>query len=342
MEEFLKAVGVGVHGSKDLSFEQAKQAMKLIIEGDSEDIETGAFWMAMRYKGETVEELTGFLQALREETRVVDTSTFDPVDLSVPYDGKNRTPHILPAAIFIATACGAKLVGHGSENVPAKFGSSYYEVLIELGCCYLKDREDVINALESSGFAYLPQWCFNRKLFALLPKRRNFHLRTYLNVIEKLINPFNAKRIVAGIFHKPYFKKLKELLSFIGFERYYVIKGVEGGIEPNPFRETYVIDKDGREMKLKPVQNWEIKESPINIRENAKLCYSILKNEDNPLKDWAVQTSAFLLFTGEIVSSIEEGIDKSKEALETGRALETFESFKRITKISNSKIRFFS
>jgi len=83
MEEFLKAVGVGVRGSKDLSFEQAREAMKLILDGE--------------------EELTGFLQALRDETKIVDVSYFNPIDLSVPYDGKNRTPHILPAAIFIAT-----------------------------------------------------------------------------------------------------------------------------------------------------------------------------------------------------------------------------------------------
>lgn len=339
MEEFLKAVGVGVRGSKDLTFEQAKEAMHLILDGESDDIETGAFWMAMRYKGETVEELTGFLQALREETRIIDVSGLDPVDLSVPYDGKNRTPHILPAAIFIATANGVKLTGHGSENVPAKYGSSYYDVLIEMGCCYLKDKEDVINALEKSGFAYLPQWCFNRKLFAILPKRRKFHLRTYLNVIEKLINPFNSKKIVAGIFHKPYFKKLKELLISSGFEDFYVVKGLEGGIEPNPFRETLLIDKNENEIKIKPVQDWELTESPVNLKENAKICLSILRNENIPYKSWAVQTAAFLLFTGKVVDSIEEGIEVSLEALSSWKAFEMFENYRKVTQLSSSKIR---
>ncbi|NPA51348.1 MAG: anthranilate phosphoribosyltransferase [Aquificae bacterium] len=340
MEKFLKTVGVGVHGSKALSFEEAEEAMRIILNGDCDDIETGAFFMAMRYKGEEIQELKGFLEALRDETKITHTPKFKPLDISVPYDGKNRTPHILPASIFIATSSGLKITGHGSENVPAKYGTNYYDVLIEMGCCYLKDKEDVLDALEISGFAYLPQWCFNRKLFALLPKRRKFHLRTFINVIEKLLNPFNTKKIAVGIFHKPYFKKLKELLTHLQFEDFYVIKGVEGGIETNPFKPTTIIDKEGKEIKISPSKPINIEEKSISLKENAKLCYQILKGESHPLEQWAVETAGLLLFIGGVASSIEEGIELAKENLKTKKAYKTFENFQKITVHSSDKIRF--
>ncbi len=339
MEKFLKTVGVGVHGSKHLTFEEAKEAMKIILNGNSDDIETGAFWMAMRYKGEDIEELKGFLHTLREETKIVNTSSFDPLDISVPYDGKNRTPHILPVSIFIATASGMKITGHGSENVPAKYGTGYYDILIEMGCCYLKDKEDVLNALEISGFAYLPQWCFNRKLFALLPKRRRFHLRTYINVLEKILNPFNTTKIIAGIFHKPYFKKLKELLSYLKFKNFYVIKGVEGGIEINPFKPTTILDKDENEIKISPSTQLKLEERSISIKENAKICYQILKGEDHPLSQWAIDTAGILMLAGGTVSSFEEGKEVAHENLKNGKALKMFENFKKVSISSTSKIK---
>ncbi len=337
MEKFLKTVGVGVHGSKSLSFEEAKEVMKIILNGNSDDIETGAFWMAMRYKGEEIEELKGFLQALNEETNIIDVSYLNPIDISVPYDGKNRTPHILPVSIFIATASGIKITGHGSEGVPAKYGTGYYDVLVEMGCRYLKDKEDIINALENTGFAYFPQWCFNRKLFSLLPKRRKFHLRTYLNVLEKLLNPFNTKKIIAGIFHKPYFKKLKELLSFQKFEEFFVIKGIEGGIETNPLRPTVILDKEGKEIKFSPEKPINLQEKPISIKENAKICYQILQGKNHPLSIWAVDTASLLIFASGKTSSFEEAKEVAKENLKNQKALKLFKEFQKITSQSRKK-----
>ena len=129
--DYLKLVGVGKNGSKDLTENQAEETILDILNQEATTVQRSAFYMAMRMKGETIEELIGFLKGMRKETMIFDLSEYDPLDIAINYDGKNRSLHILPSAVFIASGAGLNSASHGSSKVPAKYGTNINDVLNE-------------------------------------------------------------------------------------------------------------------------------------------------------------------------------------------------------------------
>ena len=333
MQGLIKKIGVGKERWKDLSYEEAYNAQKKILEGESTDIQTGAFWGIMRVKYASVEELEGFIDATKETVNHIEAQEFHPVDLAVGYDGKNRSVHILPAAIFIAAGAGAKVVGHGNENVPSKYGITYYDVLRYMGCGLLAEKEDILKTLELSGFAFYHQSFMSPKLASLLPKRREFGLRTYINTIEKILNPFQTTKVLIGMAHSKFLDKYIQIASHSGFKNIFVVKGLEGGIEPFSDRETKVITNKIFSISIIPKDMEDINIfEKISLKENVQLCSDILENKENPFKKWAVITAGLIIYSYGIGENITEAIKKAEESLETGSALESFEIYRSLSK----------
>ena len=334
MIEFLKKVGVGKTKSKDLTYEEAYQANQKILNGKSTDIQTGFFWGALRIKGETDEELQGFLDSFKEETNFIELDDAQPVDLAVPYDGKNRSIYILPASIFIATGAGAKVVGHGAEDVPSKFGITYHQILNLMGCMYLTTEEEIKKALDLSGFTFYHQKYLNPKLFALLPKRQEFGLRNYINTLEKLLNPFKTTKVLIGVKHSNYVQKYIELGYFSGFKDIFVVQGLEGGIEPYPDKETKIYTTKIFSLKVIPKDlemETLVKSKNLSIKDNADICLSILKNEDNPFKNWALITASLIIVAYGLTEDLRDAIRLAEESLNSGSAYESFEIYRSLT-----------
>lgn len=334
MIEYLKKVGVGKQRSKDLNYKEAYEANTKILNGEATDVQIGYFWGAMRMKYETEEELFGFLDSLKEETNIIDSDELCPLDLGISYDGKNRSVHILPASIFIATGAGAKIVGHGNEKVPSKYGITYHQILNAMGCLNLSNPDEIIKALELSGFSFYHQKFMNPKLASLLPKRQEFGLRNYLNTVEKLLNPFKTTKIIIGVAHNPYISKYIQLSLYSGFKDVFVVKGLEGGIEPFPNRDTKVITNKIYSLTIRP-KDLKIEATPISeylsIEQNAKLCISILENQEDNFKNWALITAGLLLIAYGTTEDLKQAVDLAEESLKTGAAYESFQIYKSLT-----------
>ncbi len=334
MLSYLKKVGVGKKHWKDLSYQEAYEANRKIINGEASDIQIGAFWEAIRLKYASLEELTGFLDSLKEDTEFVDTSDFKPLDLAVNYDGKDKSFHILPASIFIACGAGAKIVGHGNENVPSKNGITYHQVLNAMGCSYIKCKDELLKALEISGFSFYHQKYYNPKLSALLHKRREFGLRTYINTVEKIINPFKTTKVLVGFTHSNYLEKYIQLGYHSGFKDIYVVKGLEGGVEPFPDKETKIQTNKIISFSILPKENNEnniFYTRNINVKENAEICISVLKNNDSPFKDWAILSAGLIIVASGLTSDMKDAVSMAEESLKTGTALESFELYRSIS-----------
>ncbi len=340
MITYLKKVAAGKERAKDLTYGEAFQANKDILDRKATDIQIGAFWSAMRVKYATIEELKGFIDALREETNYIDSYELNPVDLAVGYDGKNKSIHILPASIFIAAGAGAKIVGHGNEKVPSKFGITYQEVLNAMGCFILTNSDDILKALELSGFSFYHQKYLNPKLASLLPKRREFGLRNFLNTIEKMLNPFRTTKVLVGVAHTQFIEKYIQIAHHVGFKDIFVIKGLEGGIEPFPNKETKVNTNKVFSLSIIPKRlNEDIKFTQnISLKENADICLSVLKNEDNPFTEWALLTASLIITAYGIEDDIKNAVLLAEESLNSGAALECFEVYKSLT--VNKKVTF--
>ncbi len=330
MESILKQLGK--KNAKDLTYNEAFQVHEKILNGKVSDIKLAAFWMGERIKTESIEELNAFLDASKEFCNFVETGELSPLDLAVNYDGKNKSWHILPASIFIATGAGAKIVGHGAENVPSKFGITYHQVLNKMGCKCSNKTEVLLKSLELSGFAFYHQKFIVPKLYTLLPKRQDFYLRTYINVIEKLLNPFKTTKVIVGVAHTPYIEKYIQLGYHSGFKDVFVVKGLEGGIEPYPNKETKVFTSKGYSFSILPKDiKVDITVEEINVEENARICEEILEDKANPFKDFAIITAGLLIQAYGLTDNITEAIKLAEESLASGAAYENLQICKSIT-----------
>ncbi|WP_457642457.1 anthranilate phosphoribosyltransferase [Persephonella sp.] len=330
MIEYLKVIGVGKRGAKDLTNEQAYNAEKSIIDREATDLQVGAFWSAIRNKYASIDELKGFIKAHRENTDFLKTD-IKPLDIAINYDGKNRTVHILPASIFIAAAAGAFIGGHGAEDVPSKYGVSYHQILEKMGCKTPTRKETVLKTLENTGFGFYHQKIFNRKLYDLLPKRKEFGLRTYHNTIERMLNPYQTDKMITGVSHPPYIQKYFDLAKYVGFERITVFKSLEGGVEPFPNHETHVfINKKEITVYPEGIKKEYILRK-LTPQENAKICLDILKNQDENYVPFAILTSAILLIAYGTADTVEEGKELSEESLKSGKAYSRFNLYRELS-----------
>ncbi|MBK3332254.1 hypothetical protein GWK41_04135 [Persephonella atlantica] len=331
MIEYIKKVGAGKKRFKDLTTEEAYQVEKLISEGKATDLQTGAFWSAERIKYASVEELKGFLKYHRENIKTVDTE-IKPLDIAVNYDGKDRSVHILPASIFIGAGAGTYIGGHGAENIPSKYGITYHQILEKMGARTPSNIDTVKKTLEKTGFGFVHQRVFAQKLFNLLPKRKEFGLRTYHNTMERMLNPYNTDRVITGVSHPPYIEKYTELARFAGMNKITVFKSLEGGVEPFPNHETKLFI-DGRESLIVHPEgiNKKIILQKLSPEENSKICISVLKEKETPYTPFAVLTAALLVIAYRKTESFEEAKELAQESLLSGRAYEKFKKYCEIT-----------
>ncbi|WP_457626521.1 anthranilate phosphoribosyltransferase [Persephonella sp.] len=330
MINFLKKVGAGKKRFKDLSVEEAYLAEKEIIENRATDIQIGAFWSAERIKYASVEELKGFIDLHREYMDYIETD-IKPVDIAINYDGKDRSVHILPASIFIASGAGVFLGGHGAENVPSKYGITYHQILELMGAKIPEKKETIRKSIEETGFGFAHQRVFAQKLFNLLPKRREFGLRTYHNTMERMLNPYKTDKLITGVSHPPYIQKYTHLAQHVGIKRITVFKSLEGGVEPFPNHRTEIHIND-HTFTLHPENiKKELILKKISPEENAKICLQILKNENPECEPFAVLTASVLITAYGITDSIEKAKELAEESLFSGKALEKFKRYTEIT-----------
>jgi len=330
MIEFLKKVGAGKKRFKDLTRKEAYDAEKMITDGKATDLQIGAFWSAQRIKYASVEELKGFLDLHTEYMTTIDTQ-IKPLDIAINYDGKDRSIHILPASIFISAGTGIYLSGHGAEDVPSKYGITYHQIIEKMGAKTPEKIDTVRKLLEKTGFGFIHQRLFAQKLFNLLPKRREFGLRTYHNTMERMLNPFKTDKVITGVSHPPYIQKYTELARYVGMERITVFKSLEGGVEPFPNHETDIY-LNGKKLTVYPEGiKKELILRKVSPEENGKICISVLKNENEDLIPFAVLTASILIMAYGNTQDLTEAKQMAEESLKSGKAYEKFKKYCEIS-----------
>lgn len=210
-QSFIKAVGTGPKGNRDLSFEESKKAMGLMLSGAVSEAQMAAFLIGWRLKPETIEEYQGALEAMNELTALenVEGETFE---LGFPYDGKNDAPYLFTLTSQLLRPFSLTLVSGGDEKVPSKDGVTVKNLMQRLG--------PVDNFLYQDRKEFLPQ------LSSLTALRNEIGLRTAFNTLEKFSGRARSSFGATGVFHKPYVqkyngifdKKMKGLALFSGNE----------------------------------------------------------------------------------------------------------------------------
>jgi anthranilate phosphoribosyltransferase len=257
----IKRICTGPELSKKLSFEDARDAMRCIIDGNANDVQAALFLIGLRVKRETDEEFKGIQQALLDSSQIITSKSEQVVILSDPYNGFTRH---LPASPFlpaVLAALGVATISEGLQAVAPKFGVTHHAVLQAAGKNIGLSPQQVADRLTDSdiGWGYIDQSQVNPGLNALIPLRTLMIKRPVIATSERLICSIRGQlktHLISSYVHKAYPRIYSMLAEFSGFDTTLLIKGVEGGISPSLRDQSKMISysksADGQAIELHP------------------------------------------------------------------------------------------
>ena len=232
--QYVRTLGRGPGRSRALTREEARVALAMVLRGEADPHQIGAFLMLLRYRGEDPGEITGLVEAARDVFGAGLPAGCPAVALDWPSYGAGRTrgaPWFLLAALALAQA-GHRVLMHGSNEFTR--GTAVTAALDELGLPVCRGAHEAAGELGARGFAYLPLAALCPALDGLLRLRGLLGLRSPINTAARLLNPFDARAGVDGVFHPPYIALHLSASALLGRGRLVVVKGGGGEAERNP------------------------------------------------------------------------------------------------------------
>lgn len=328
--QLIAKIGKGQKVSKDLTWEEAKQAMRLLVEGRATPTQVGAFLLAMRVKMESITELAAFTSAAREYVPPLPVPRQLPlVDLPT-YAGKQDTFHVSAGAAIVAAAAGASILLHGHEGIPERPGTA--QILAKLGIPTDLPPKQAVDELTAKGLVYLDIALYHPPVARFLDLRRELGVRSFFHPVAKMLNPARAASQVIGLSHPPYFEKTAEALLMLGSKRALIVRGSEGEPELSIASVTKVLEV--RDERIVPVTlspkdaglppgNFQAMAGfpPGQLDQEAALLRRILHREvPGGPRDWVVLNAAMLLYVAGKAQSMAAGVPLAQQALESGAA----------------------
>ena len=339
-----------VVGQLDLTTEEMKLVMRQIMTGQCTDAQIGAFLMGMRMKSETIDEIVGAVEVMRELAEPVHFNTERLVDTcGTGGDGMNIF-NVSTAASFVVAAAGGKVAKHGNRAVSGKSGSAD---LLEAAGVYLElTPEQVARSVDTVGVGFMFAPAHHGAMKFAAGPRRELGLRTLFNILGPMSNPAGVKHQVLGVFSRELCRPMAEVLARLGSVHVLVVHAQDGLDEISLAAPTFVAElKNGEvnEYKIQP-EDFGIKsQSLIGLNvEDAEGSLALIRDAlgrrqtENGQKaaDIIVLNAGAALYAADMASSLREGVSVAHDVLHTGLArdrLEELVSFTSIFKQENQR-----
>jgi anthranilate phosphoribosyltransferase len=308
-----------------LTADHAAVVLAEIMEGRSSEVQTGAFLIALRTKGETVPELVGLARTMRSLAADVETVRDDLVDTAGTGGGPS-TFNVSTTAALIAAGAGCAVAKHGNRSNTSRCGSA--DLLEALGVDIELSPPAVARCIEEVGFGFMFAPRHHQAMAHVVPVRRELAVRTIFNFLGPLTNPAGATRQLLGVSDRHYQETIAEALVGLGSVRALVVNAEDGIDELSVSSPTRVIEvKDGgtEEWFVDPVR-YGIEVAPLeevaggSPEENAAAVRAVLAGESGARGDLAVLNTAAALYVGGGAADLEAGISTARETIDSGAA----------------------
>ncbi|RMF88295.1 MAG: anthranilate phosphoribosyltransferase [Nitrospinota bacterium] len=317
---------------KDLSEQEAAQVMAEIMNGEATPAQIAAFLTALRIKGETIAEITGCARVMREKARRIHTTYPNVVDTCGTGGDGSHTFNISTIAALVVAAAGVPVAKHGNRSVSSKCGSA--DLLRTLGVNIELPPERVEACLAELGIAFLFAPLLHGAMKYAIGPRREIAIRTIFNILGPLTNPAGAQAQLLGVYSASLTEVLAGVLANLGSRRAFVVHGSDGLDEITLTGETKVTELRDREIKTYQITPEDFglqRTTPETLKgddpeTNARIALEILHGKKGPQRDVVVLNAGFALVAGGGASSVEEGIAKASEAIDSGAALAKLEA----------------
>ncbi len=327
IKEAIGKVMLGEH----LLGEEAEAVMGQIMAGEATPAQIGAFLIALRLKGETVEEITGCARAMRRSAIPVRPRRQDLVDTCGTGGDKTGTFNISTTAAFVVAGAGLGVAKHGNRSVSSRCGSA--DLLEALGVNLELAPEQVADCIDEVGIGFLFAPRFHPAMKHAIGPRREMGVRTIFNILGPLTNPAGATRQIMGVYDPSLTSPLAQVLGKLGAQAAFVVHGADGLDELSTTgvnRVSHLQDGSVKDFSLDPAELGLPGARLEDLRggtaeENAQITQAILAGERGPRRDVVLLNAAAALVAGGMARDFKEGLQQAAEAIDSGMAREKLE-----------------
>lgn len=323
---------------ENLTREEAYQLMKRMMEGEATPSQMAGVLTALRMKGETVEELTGLAEGMRQKAAAVSLRVSGAVDTCGTGGDGGRTFNISTGAAIVAAAAGIPVAKHGNRAVSGRSGSA--DVLEALGVHIQMSPEEAETALDRLGICFMFAPLFHHAVKRVMPTRKELGFRTCFNLLGPLANPANVKRQLMGVYDPSLTETVARVLLTLGTERALVVAGLDGIDEISISGPTRISEvKDGQ------VTTYTLTPEDLGVRQampeavaggdagtNARILRRVFQGEEGPCRDVVLVNAGAVLYVAGRAKSIPEGVRMAADAVDSGKANEKLEEMIRYSR----------
>lgn len=320
---------------------EMRDTMGQIMRGEAEEAQIGGLLVALRLRGETVEEIAGAVEVMRELAKKVDLDLTNAVDIvGTGGDGANLF-NVSSAASFVAAAAGARVAKHGNRSVSSSSGAA--DLLDRAGIYLELDAGQVARCVDTVGVGFMFAPSYHSAMRHAVGARRALGLRTIFNLLGPMTNPAGVKRQVIGVYDRSYCRILAEVLQSLGAEHVLVVHSEDGLDEVSLAADTHAVElKDGelREFSIRP-EDFGIERRDLSglivdgAAESLALIRAALGGDDSAAADKAADVIAMnaglAIYVSGVADTAEQGVAMAQDAIGSGLAGEKIKELAAFT-----------
>lgn len=316
---------IGIAAERALSRDEAEAAFAALFEGAATPSQMGGLLMALRVRGETVEEIAAAARVMRARCNAVRAPEGAIDIVGTGGDGKG-TLNISTATAFVVAGAGVVVAKHGNRNLSSKSGAA--DALTALGLDVMKGPEFAERALAQAGIAFMMAPMHHPAIRHVMPTRAELGTRTIFNLLGPLTNPAGVRRQLTGAFSREWIRPMAEVLAALGSDRAWLVHGADGTDEVSISGRTWVVALEAgalREFEIHP----EDAGLPVHSfdaiiggepAENAAAFRALLDGQGGAYRDAVLLNAAAALVVAQAAGTLREGVEQARASIDSGAA----------------------
>ena len=326
-------------GGSPLDEAQAEAAFNIIMSGDATPAQIGGFLMALRVRGETVEEITGAARAMRAKCLYVEAPD-KAMDVVGTGGDATGTYNISTGAALVVAACGVPVAKHGNRALSSKSGAA--DTLAALGINTDADFDLIEQSIAEAGIGFLMAPRHHSAMRHVAGARVELATRTIFNLLGPICNPAGVKRQLTGVFAREWVEPVASTLGRLGSERAWVMHGGDGTDELTTTGVSYVSEWNDGEVtsfEVSPEDAGLPVARPEDLKggdaeTNAAALRAVLAGESGAYRDVVLYNAAAALVVADKASDLKAGVEMAADAVDSGKALASLD---RMIELTNSR-----
>lgn len=310
---------------QELSRDEARSAMRSLVDGEATPSQIAAFAVALRMKGETPDEVAGLAEVMREAATRVDAGA-DAVDVVGTGGDGAGTFNISTLSALVLASAGGRVAKHGNRSVTSACGAADY--LEAVGIAIDLPPAGVTRCVAETGFGFMFAPLYHPAMRHAIVPRREIGVRTVFNILGPLTNPAGARRQLTGVAVPGLGETVARVLDLLGAQHAVVVHGLDGVDEVSVCAPTQVHESGGgglRAYTIEPEQFGMRRWTTDAVRggtveANVRLAESVLDGERGPARDIVLLNGGMAMYMAGLAKSIQDGIERVADELDSGRA----------------------